>query len=228
MPTRQDIRKVAIVFLAGPIKFWWNENWETDAHWHYDAWREALRAALIADGSYLTIAPWQMCKGTWTERAQALNDAGLAISDVILDLTPPGVPSEGTVSEIKQASSNGKIIILAPPPARREDFTSAINKLIKELEALGTQRDMVDQEEVLECIGWQEGREWLFEALAARYEGHVFRVHHYRYIRRESFVQDFTHFMVMHPYAHVYTPGQRGDMLYLPNIAKVEVLNRLR
>lgn len=170
-------RKVALVILAGPIKFWWDDNWDTPAHWHYDKWRETLSAALVQAGIYLVYRPHHAFKGAWTERGQVVNDAVLKAADVFMDMTPPGVPSEGTDSEREQASANGAIIVPAPPPATEDAFDDAIVELLKQLEALGVHRQIVEQVKVIECIGWAEGRTWLFESLINHYHGHVFRLH---------------------------------------------------
>lgn len=176
MPTIQPVRKVALAILAGPIKYWWDDNWDTPEHWHYDAWREALSAGLVADGSFLVYRPHHAYKGTWTERGQSVNDAALKAADVVIDMTPPGIPSEGTVSEIKQASSSGAVIVQAPPPATQQEFNAAIKTLIDHLATLGIHRDMVDQDEVLECIAWEPGRDWLVKALTDHYGLHVQRL----------------------------------------------------
>lgn len=226
MPTTQAIRKVAMVFLAGPIKHWWDENWETPEHWHYDDWREALSAGLVAARGYLVYRPHHAQKGDWTERAQVVNDAALAASDIIIDMTPPGIPSEGTVSEIKQASSHGTIIVQAPPPESNEDFDGAIRFLLGQLEALGAHRDMVDQEEVLECIGWQPGREWMVRALAQHYEGCIFRIH-YQEDDGSTIVEDVTEMKVVDRTTLRFRDWIQTQRYFgLWRLFKVEVLNK--
>jgi hypothetical protein len=226
MPTTQAVRTVAKVILAGPIKYWWNENWDLPLHWHYDAWREAVNAGLVADGHYLVYRPHHAWKGSWTEEAQAVNDAALAICDVFIDMTPPGIPSEGTVSEGKQVSSRrGAFIVEAPPPEKREDFDEGVRSLIAQMDALGVHRDMVDQYEVLECISWQPGRRWLIRGLIAEYEGHVFRVH-YRNRDGEHRVLDANR-IYEHQSGELHFAGKlRSDRVPYEQLAKIEVLPR--
>jgi hypothetical protein len=220
----QTVRKVAMVILAGPIKHWWDDNWDTPEHWHYDAWREALNKGLVADGHYLVYRPHHAYKGTWTERGQVVNDAALAACDLVIDMTPPGVPSEGTVSEIKQASSSGALIVQAPPPGREEDFVTAIAALIEELEALGVHRDMVDQEEVIECISWLPGREWLFQALHKRYLGHPTRIHHLSE-NNELVVEDAWDYFATDD-SWVITRSPLDVWVPFERVLKIEVLQR--
>lgn len=104
-----------IVFLGGPIKHWWDENWMTPEHLRYDEWRIKVEEACIAAG-FLVYKPFTAWKGTWNEQAQAVNDAVIGVVDVFIDLTPPGVPSNGTTAERKLAKKLGVDIFDCPPP----------------------------------------------------------------------------------------------------------------
>lgn len=94
-------RHVPIIFIAGPIKHWWT-CWGSPEHERYLQQRSAVRAQLIDDG-YLTYAAWDAIKGTWDERAQAINDTAIRTSDLMLDLTPTGIPAHGTGDEVRLA-----------------------------------------------------------------------------------------------------------------------------
>lgn len=105
-----------VVMLAGPIGHWWDENWASDAHVEYVAWREFVNEALVLDG-HLVYRPHEAFKGRWQNKAQVLNDAVLMEADVVLNLCPPGVPSPGTDHEVDLARYNGKPVIACPPSA---------------------------------------------------------------------------------------------------------------
>jgi hypothetical protein len=81
-------------------------------------WRNDVRALLIANG-FLTYAPHEAFKGTWADRAQAINDAAIAASDVMLVLSPPGVITNGTDDEVDYAIKVGTRVEYAPPGTRR-------------------------------------------------------------------------------------------------------------
>lgn len=107
--------KALIVFLGGPIKHWWDDNWMSPEHLRYDEWRTKVEEACIAAG-FLVYKPYTAWKGTWNEEAQKLNDAVIRVIDVFIDMTPPGVPSNGTVEERKLALKLGTQIVEIPPP----------------------------------------------------------------------------------------------------------------
>lgn len=219
--------RVAMAILAGPIKYWWDDNWDTPAHWHYDAWREALSQALVDAGVYLVYRPHHAFKGTWTERGQVVNDAALQAADLVIDMTPPGVPSEGTDSEILQASSYGAIIVQAPPPAHERDFTQSLRQLVEYLATLGVHRPMVDQSRVLECIGWLPGREWMFTGLAHAYDKHVIRLH-YIASNNRLVVDDTTDLNVETASGLIsFNGSERRQTVSLHSLLKAEALERL-
>lgn len=103
-----------IIFLAGAIKYWWDENWNSPAHRTYLQWRKDVRAALI-EADYLTYAPHEALKGIWNESAQAINDAAIKASDLMLIVSSPATPSKGTDDERDYADSVGTPWIYAPP-----------------------------------------------------------------------------------------------------------------
>ena len=51
----------------------------------------------------------------WDERAQAVNDAGIAACDVMLVLSPSGIPTEGTDEEVAYAERVGTPVMYVPP-----------------------------------------------------------------------------------------------------------------
>lgn len=106
------------VFLAGPIDYWWNENWETPAHIAYMEWRDKVNAMLVESG-HLVYRPHQAIKGAWpkdeADSYQAVNDLAIYLSDVVIVLTPPGVPAYGTAAETALARTWGKQVRYAPP-----------------------------------------------------------------------------------------------------------------
>lgn len=109
-------RSKLIVTIVGPICFWWQPGqWDSPDHVTYREWREALRVALVKSQECLVFAPWRAIQGSWDERAQAINDAGIKISDVVIDITPPGVPASGTQREVALANASGVKVISAPP-----------------------------------------------------------------------------------------------------------------
>jgi hypothetical protein len=123
--------KALIVFLGGPIKHWWDENWMTPEHLRYDEWRTKVEEACIAAG-FLVYKPFTAWKGTWNEQAQAVNNAVIEVVDVFLDLTPPGVPSNGTKAELIVAENVGTPVLMCPPPDPAED-DAKLQELVKVL-----------------------------------------------------------------------------------------------
>lgn len=132
-----------IITLVGPIAHWWDENWDTPEHWHFAEWRDYVSAALVTDG-HLVYRPHEAFKGQWNPRAQAVNDTAILVSDLILKLSPLGVPSEGTDDELRYAARCETSMIPAPPPDDRADFGRVMGAL---LESLLAQRsaDLLDE-----------------------------------------------------------------------------------
>jgi hypothetical protein len=117
-----------IIFIAGPVDYWWNENWLTPAHFDYMDWRTSVSKALVEAG-HLVYRPHEAFKGAWHEGAQVVNDRAIEISDLLVNITPPGIPAYGTDAEIAYARSLNKPVFHAPP-----DDTSQIGHLIVRLE----------------------------------------------------------------------------------------------
>jgi hypothetical protein len=107
-------RPPLIITLAGPICFWWGREWDSERHKQYVEWRDALRVALVKAG-YLVYSPHRAIQGAWHPRAQKINDTAIRNSDVVIVMTPPGVPAEGTDDEVKLALRHGVRLIYAPP-----------------------------------------------------------------------------------------------------------------
>lgn len=103
-----------IVTLIGPIKWWWDENWETEAHWEYTAHRDRVNDYLVERG-VLVYRPHEAFKGAWDERAQSVNDAAILASELIINLMPVGVPSVGTESELWLCEHNNRTVLWCPP-----------------------------------------------------------------------------------------------------------------
>lgn len=138
----RPLNEPLIVMVAGPIVHWWGENWMSPEHRRYDAWRAKVCDALVQWG-YLIYMPHQAIKGTWTPRAQQINDAAIGVSDVVLVLTPEGVPAEGTADEEQEAEKQGKTVIHFPPPADKNADRAEIGRL---LHWLGTLTDLMQPE----------------------------------------------------------------------------------
>jgi len=90
------------------------ELWGGPEHTEYVEHRNYIRRMLVQEG-YLTYAPHEAFKGTWDERAQAVNDAGIAACDVMLVLSPSGIPTEGTDEEVAYAERVGTPVMYVPP-----------------------------------------------------------------------------------------------------------------
>lgn len=125
-----------VVMLAGPIKAWWDDEWNTPEHWKYALWRERVNTELVKS-YFLVYRPHEAFQGTWDERGQSINDYVLRICDVVINMTPPGVPSMGTDGEVLYARNFSKAIIDAPPPEKLTDWPQALIEMNQKLTALG-------------------------------------------------------------------------------------------
>ena len=174
---------MAIIMLAGPIKAWWDDEWNTHAHWHYALWRERVSAELVKS-YHLVYRPHEAFQGSWDERAQSINDFVLRTSDAIINLTPPGVLSEGTDGEVLYAANYGKTIIDLAPPKRVEDFERALIEMNMKLTELGLTTEGVKQVGVVASLS-TEGLDldsvagWIRQVSAASYTW--FRFHYEAY-----------------------------------------------
>lgn len=120
--------KALIVFLGGPIKHWWDENWMSPEHLRYDEWRTKVEEACIAAG-FLVYKPYTAWKGTWNEQAQAINNEVIRVVDVFIDLSPKGVPSEGTKQEKMLAKGLKIQIVEIGPPEWWSDDDEVLDDL---------------------------------------------------------------------------------------------------
>jgi len=123
-------RHVPIIFLSGPIKHWWT-CWGSPEHEAYLRHRGQVRSWLIEAG-YLTYAPWDGIKGSWDLRAQAINEAAITIADLILELTPPGIPAEGTAEEARFAEAAGVSLVHVVPGIEKQDLLAFLVEFIGE------------------------------------------------------------------------------------------------
>lgn len=106
-------RNVPLIFLAGPIKYWWS-CWDSPEHLEYIDHRVYVRSWLIEKG-YLTYAPWDAIKGTWSMKAQVVNNAAICQSDLMVWMTPDGVPADGTLQELEFARKMSIPMLWVPP-----------------------------------------------------------------------------------------------------------------
>ena len=102
-----------MVVLVGPIKVWWSE-WDSPRHRLYNEWRDAVEVALVEAG-YLVYMPFRAIRGSWDPRAQVANNAAIAAYDMVVDLTPQGVPANGTLDEVRYAVWHGVPVLKVPP-----------------------------------------------------------------------------------------------------------------
>lgn len=130
-----------VVMPIGPVAYWWDtdtyKHWDLPEHWHYVAWREALNDALIEHGC-LVYRHWEAFKGTWNNRMQDVNNIILDRADVIIDMTPDDVWSEGVEEEYAHLWDTGRLnlVILAPPPKTKEEFSWRIKEILEEVDSL--------------------------------------------------------------------------------------------
>ncbi|HEX5447972.1 MAG TPA: hypothetical protein VFW90_02110 [Candidatus Saccharimonadales bacterium] len=164
-----------IVMEAGPIKHWWDENWDTPEHWIYDNWREAVSSGLV-DANFLVYRPHHAMKGVWDDRAQAINDTALRISDVVLNLTPPGVPSLGTDGEVLYKANFGGLVLPAPPV---EDVEQGVQDLIATVKSLDIRREAVEQAVVTDSLELQASHLTKITNFLDSTKDSVLRVHFY-------------------------------------------------
>lgn len=173
-----------VAMLAGPIKAWWDDEWNTPEHWNYALWRVRVCQEL-ENAYYLVYRPHEAFKGTWDERGQSINDFVLRTCDVVINMTPPGVPSQGTHGEVLYAANFGKTIVDAPAPANPDLYDEALIKLMAELTALGIHNTKpVEQQNVIASLALQEDthdREKLIASFVQRFYGYAFRFHYMAY-----------------------------------------------
>lgn len=89
--------------------------WDSPLHQQYLAYRRDLQAALIATNRYLTYAPHNAFKGRWMElRAQQVNDAAIAASDLMVVMSPANIPTDGTDAEVIKAAESDTSVLYVP------------------------------------------------------------------------------------------------------------------
>jgi hypothetical protein len=109
------------VFLAGPIKHWWGtepdgtRTWDTPERKIYMEWRDQVRLAIVATGFCAVYSPHRAIQGSWHPDLQLINNVAIRTSDVMVILTPPGVPADGTDEEMALALQHNVNIWRCPP-----------------------------------------------------------------------------------------------------------------
>lgn len=105
-----------------------HELWGGPEHQDYVAWRDLVSIWLIEAG-YLVYRPHEAFKGTWDPRAQMVNDAAIAASDLMLVLSPEGILTEGTDEEVVYAQRVNTGVLYAPPEVEIRHLIFAIETL---------------------------------------------------------------------------------------------------
>jgi len=129
---KESYSQSKVVFLAGPIEWWWGERFHSLEAVHYRAHREYVSQCLVEAG-YLVYRPWDAFKGSWNERMQDVNDFVLLKSDIVIDMTPPGVEAIGTAHEVGTALRNIIPVRGFPPMPNDDVFQAQMGYLLKEL-----------------------------------------------------------------------------------------------
>jgi len=120
--------KPLMIFIAGPIKHWWGfADWDAPQVKRYFEWRDAVEVACVEAG-FLVYMPHMAWRGSWHEDAQLVNNHAIETVDVVIDLTPPGIPADGTTREITHAYVVGKNV-MALPPGDDQDLAAAMEVL---------------------------------------------------------------------------------------------------
>ena len=91
-----------------------NAMWDSDLHRQYLRFRNEFQAGLIATNRYLTYAPHNAIKGRWVERMQAVNDAAIQNSDLMVVMSPKNIPTDGTDAEVIFAAEADVPILYVP------------------------------------------------------------------------------------------------------------------
>lgn len=117
---KENHRAPLLICLVGSIEYWWNtpdepNRFNSPAAVEYRQWRNDL-SQLLVDNGYLVYRAHEAFKGGWDERAQIINDVAVVNADVILNMTPIGVPTgKGTRRELDLAQDYQVDIMAAPP-----------------------------------------------------------------------------------------------------------------
>jgi hypothetical protein len=134
-----------IVTIIGPIKAWWSE-WDSPRHQEYTAWRDAVRVALVKAGCAV-YSPHRAIQGRWNESLQQINDRAIAVSDLVVDMTPQGVEARGTAGERSVAEKNNVSIYDCPPSG-----PDGISALLERVALLG--QAPPDYQKLFEAAGF--------------------------------------------------------------------------
>ena len=108
-----------VVFLAGPIEYWWGERFMSPAAIAYREHRDMV-AELLVKAGYLVYRPDRAFKGNWNERMQGVNDYVLSLVDAVVYMTPEGILALGTDHEVDYARSLSKPVFHCPPTTRHD------------------------------------------------------------------------------------------------------------
>lgn len=120
-----------LIMVGGPIKHWWQgDNWGSPDHVHYVEARLKVRDELVKEG-HCTYFPNEAIKGSWTERAQLINNAAVQAADVFLMLVMDKIPMDGTLAEAAIAEDAGVRIIRCDvtPQKFKVDLSVTLYKL---------------------------------------------------------------------------------------------------
>lgn len=112
-----------------------NAFWSSPDHRAYLEHRDMVREVAIELG-YLTYAPHEAFKGQWTERAQAVNDAAIRASNVMINMSPSFacgvvVITDGTDDEIITAREAGVPVEFIPPGPRRQRVAKMLKAAVE-------------------------------------------------------------------------------------------------
>lgn len=191
--------------IVGPIRYWWGNKprrfrrgkrpaWNSPEHLIYVAWREYLSQYLWKRTGYTSYRADKAIKGPWDERFQAVNDAPLAVAGALVNLCPPGIPSDGISGEIQQAAALEKPVLPAPPPDVRKyprlvprplrqllwlsAFARAAQAVVVDLDRLELFRPAVMQAQVLHTLIVKPDSAYAVPALIETYRDNDIRVHY--------------------------------------------------
>lgn len=130
------------ITLCGPIEYWWDERWDTVERREYFHWRDLASVTLVAAG-HLVYRPHEAFKGMWDDNdgdafGQLVNDAAIVASNLVVVLTPPGIPSEGTDAELGLCNRESIRVVECPQPVPYSlaAAAAALEKLVGTLEVV--------------------------------------------------------------------------------------------
>lgn len=141
------------ITICGPIEYWWGERWASPEHNRYRDWREAVSTALVNAG-HLVYRPHEAFKGMWDDNdgdefGQLVNDAALLASQLVIFLTPEGVPSEGCDGEREFCEQHDIPMVDWPLPSEGK-IHQQLKALISTLAIAATMQQLREQRKQLE------------------------------------------------------------------------------